>query len=92
VIHLRTPHPDQGYNHKNPLRVETPEQARAVDERILAIWSGHPNRIVIDATDDFLTKAHAALDALRAQIPECCRRGRQWLTIGSEKPTAGRSK
>jgi predicted ATPase len=73
VIHLRTPLAEQGYNHRNPLRIETAEEARAIDERILATWAPHPRRVVIEATHDFLTKAHAARAALRAEIPVCCR-------------------
>lgn len=62
VIHLRTP--TIGYNHQNPLRIENAEQARALDERIATAWAKHPNRIFIENAPDFMSKAHAALDAI----------------------------
>lgn len=69
VIHLRTPSPEHGYNRVNPLRVETAGEAAAIDERILAAWSGHPRRIVIAATPDFLVKAEEALERIRELLP-----------------------
>lgn len=72
VIHLRTP--IIGYNHQNPLRIETAEEARAIDERIAAAWTDHPNRIFIDNTPDFMAKAHAALAAIVSALPATCTR------------------
>lgn len=74
VIHLRTPASENGYNRENPLRLESPAEAVEADRRILEAWSSHPRRTVIDATPDFLSKAAQAVDALRAEMPECCRR------------------
>lgn len=74
VIHLRTPSPAHGYNHVNPLRVESAAEATAIDERILAAWEGHPRRIVLEATPDFLTKASRALAAIAGELPACCGR------------------
>ena len=73
VIHLRTPPPGSGYGHSNPLRIETAEEAHAIDERIFEAWSAHPRRHVIDASTTFLDKAHRALDVLRTELPPCCR-------------------
>lgn len=72
VVHLRSPDGPNGYGYQNPLRTETAAEARAIDERILAAWAGHPHRFVIDAAPDFLTKAERALAVIRAQIPSCC--------------------
>lgn len=72
VIHLRTPPVDGGYNRSNPLRVETAEQAAAIDERIAKMWERHPRRFVIDASAHFLTKAARSLEILRNETPECC--------------------
>jgi predicted ATPase len=74
VIHLRTPARAEGYNRENPLRVESAEEAAAIDERIAAVWAAHPRRFVVDATRDFLGKARRALAVLREEVPECCRR------------------
>ncbi len=40
----------------NPARYETPEEACALDERLLASWAGHPHLRVIDNTTDFNDK------------------------------------
>lgn len=73
VVHLRVPAAGDGYGHQNPLRVETPEQAREIDERILHAWEGHPHRYIVSASSDFITKAERALAILRQELPECCR-------------------
>jgi hypothetical protein len=71
VIHLRTPR--AGYNHDNPLRVESAREASMIDERIAALWAGHPRRFEVPAEADFLTKMSKALQVLRDQLPTCCR-------------------
>lgn len=73
VIHLRTPAARQGYDHSNPVRRESAEEAAALDDRILDAWSAHPNRIVIDPDDDFLHKIERTLEAIRRELPACCR-------------------
>ncbi len=74
VIHLRTPSADGGYDHSNPLRIESAVEAAAVDARIATAWDGHPRRVVIVSEADFLRKARRALDAVREELPDCCRR------------------
>ncbi len=44
VIHLRSPSAERGYDHVNPARIETAEQARRIDDAIENAWRGHPNR------------------------------------------------
>ena len=73
VIHLRTPPPNLGYNHQNPLRTETAADAAAIDQRILEAWQPHPRRFVVESSPDFLDKASRALDILRGEVPECCK-------------------
>jgi predicted ATPase len=73
VLHLRPPPLSSGYTaDNNPLRIESAIEAAAVDERILHCWDGHPRRVVIDSTADFLSKAAATLAALHGELPECC--------------------
>ena len=72
VIHLRSPGRAQGYNRANPLRTESPETAAEIDARIADAWAAHPKVLTIPASADFLTKADAALQALRAELPDCC--------------------
>lgn len=72
VLHLRVPSPSGGYNHANPHRVETAEEAARIDERILALWEGHPHRFVIESEPLFFDKAGEALEILRRLLPSCC--------------------
>ncbi len=72
VIHLRTPTVDGGYNHRNPLRIESADEARVIDARIAETWSGHPVRHEVEAMDDFLAKARTAMGILRKIVPGCC--------------------
>lgn len=70
VIHLRTP--TTGYNHQNPIRTETNEQALEIDKKIEKIWSGHPQRVIIESNGDFIPKAQMALQAIFSHVPPCC--------------------
>jgi len=70
VIHLRTP--IAGYNRQNPLRTESDGEARAIDDRIAALWASHPRRHEIAAERDFFAKAAHAIRVLREELPPCC--------------------
>ena len=74
VIHLRTPAIGSGYNHQNPLRIESAAEALAVDEKIAHVWEEHPRRFMVEASPDFLAKAARVIQILRGEVPECCRR------------------
>lgn len=69
VIHLRTPGADAGYNHENPLRIESAEDAARIDARIGDIWSSHPHRVVIENSRKFFEKLEHVLEVLRTEIP-----------------------
>ncbi len=73
VIHLRSPSVQFGYNQINPLRIETSLQASAIDEKIANAWAGHKNYHAIASTENFLTKAQAALKIISKYIPDCCK-------------------
>lgn len=73
VIHLRTPTAENGYNHQNPLRTEDADRAHEIDERILRIWEGHPNRRIVESTEDFLIKARVTLELIQGLFPACCK-------------------
>jgi predicted ATPase len=75
VIHLRTPPPGRGYNHRNPLRTESPAAAAEIDARILEAWAAHPRRHVIESSPRFLDKASRAIEVLHDELPECCAHG-----------------
>jgi predicted ATPase len=70
VIHLRTPSQAHGYNHQNPLRTEDAARAAEIDQRILGIWSHHPQHFVIDSSEDFLTKVHSTLALIDALLSD----------------------
>jgi predicted ATPase len=72
VIHLRTPTAGV-YERDNPLRIESATEAHKVDEKIFNAWAPHPRRFVVEASEDFLTKAARAIEILRNEMPECCR-------------------
>lgn len=72
VLHLRTPTLENGYHRENPLRIESAAEARAIDERIVEGWNGHPRRTLVPASADFMTKAERAIMEIRSEIPECC--------------------
>jgi predicted ATPase len=71
VIHLRTP--IAGYNHANPLRIESAAEARAIDDRIALLWVRHPRRFEVPAEADFFAKAEHAIQILRDELPVGCR-------------------
>ncbi len=75
VIHLRTPSVSNGYNHTNPMRVETVQEAQAIDQRIVKAWEGHPKRFFVEASEEFFDKARKTIDLIAAEIPKCCRAG-----------------
>jgi predicted ATPase len=72
VIHLRTP--SLGYNHQNPLRVESSDEALAIDARIAAAWAKHPRRFEVPSATEFLDKARRVIELVRSELPPCCRR------------------
>jgi predicted ATPase len=72
VIHLETPRPEHGYNHDNPLRIESAREARAIDDRIAQAWSRHPRRFTVPCSADFVVKFTQALALIRAELPACC--------------------
>jgi predicted ATPase len=72
VIHLRSPSRSDGYV-QTPLRPESADEARSIDERILEAWSGHPRRVVVESDENFLRKLERTLSIIRAEIPGCCR-------------------
>lgn len=72
VIHLRTPNLAHGYNHENPIRVETSEQARKIDSRIKTLWQDHPRYFEVASEASFLKKLDNAISIIKNEIPLCC--------------------
>lgn len=55
VIHLDSAC-QEGYDSSNPIRMETPEEALLVNNKVKDAWSTHPQRLIIGATQDFIRK------------------------------------
>lgn len=70
VIHLKVPTNGNGYT-KDAVRIESEREARAIDDRLLEVWSRHPRRFVVESSSDFVEKAQRALVILREQLT-CC--------------------
>ena len=85
VIHLETPLANGGYNTQNPLRSESPFEARIINDRILAAWKDHPRRSIVSSTTDFLDKAVTALKCIASELPTCCH-GRSSDVVESAEP------
>lgn len=73
VIHLRSPSAARGYNHSNPMRIETALEAGRIDALIARAWDGHPRRFFVESADDFVEKALKAVALVRAELPDCCK-------------------
>ena len=71
VIHLRSPSDLFGYNHENPLRIETADQSRTIDDRIADIWKKHPRYQVVLSSESFFTKAQTAIDMILKYQIDC---------------------
>jgi hypothetical protein len=71
VIQLQPPSAARGYRAEGP-RIETAEEAAAIDRRITEAWAGHPRRVILNSEEDFVVKLRRALELIRAELPACC--------------------
>lgn len=67
VIHLHTVK-DPGLYMDDGTRFETHERALEIDERILASWSAHPNRIIIPFAWNVEEKVAAVMRVIRQEL------------------------
>lgn len=65
VIHLDTANSDF-YDTSNPIRTESFAEAWSLNDKIKKAWEGHPQRIVISQSTDFLSKMTTALSVIKA--------------------------
>jgi predicted ATPase len=73
VLHMASPADGEGYSYANPVRLESPEEAHRIDERLGAIWSRHPRYRRVAARRDFVEKLQEAAAWIAELVPECCR-------------------
>ncbi len=67
VIHLRPPDDDDGYE-RTAMRIETAAEAHRIDARIERAWQGHPRRIFVEHTPDFMAKVSRVVAILEAEL------------------------
>lgn len=70
VLHLCSPDEGNGYNHQNPIRIESAKIAQEIDKKIHDVWSEHPNYIMIESTNDFVEKLQKASVALNTMTKD----------------------
>ena len=65
----------------NQARTETVEQARAIDDRLITAWTGHPHLRVVDNSTDFEGKIRRLVAEISAFLgePEPCEIERKFL-------------
>ena len=72
VIQVATPNIKNGYNHQNPIRIETAEEALKIDKRIHEIWKGHPHYTFINSSDHFIDKVRLTEKIIRSLAQDIC--------------------
>jgi predicted ATPase len=65
VIHLDTASADF-YDTSNPIRTETFQEALELNERVKTAWEGHPRRLIITHSNDFMSKMTTSMSVIRA--------------------------
>ena len=65
----------------NAARTETPEQAAALDDRLISAWTGHPHLRVIDNSTEFKEKLEKLIAEIASFLgePEPCEIERKYL-------------
>lgn len=73
----------------NKARIETPEQAVALDNKLIAAWSGHPHLRIIDNSTDFREKLKKLIAEIRSFLgePEPFEIARKFLIEYPDVPT-----
>ncbi|MBQ1347962.1 MAG: AAA family ATPase [Blautia sp.] len=54
----------------NQARIETPDQACALDEKLISAWTGHPHLKIIDNSTNFEDKMHRLIGEISAFLGE----------------------
>lgn len=65
VMHLDTA-ANENYDLSNPIRTETHSEALLLNEKIKMAWNGHPRRIIISSSGDFLAKIMKAIQVIKS--------------------------
>jgi len=68
ILHLRSPNDSNGYNYQNPLRIETSEEAKIIDEKIKNIWKSHPKYFEVSGQKHFFDKIQKSYEFLKEYL------------------------
>jgi predicted ATPase len=71
VLHLEVPPAQHGYA-TTAMRIESPDEAASIDDRIAEAWAAHPQVERVASNANFVTKMDEATQALRRLAPACC--------------------
>lgn len=64
VILLDVPTKAQGYDHRNPTRIESAEEAAEIGDRIARFWGSHPRLHRVGAAPSFWAKIQTSVDLI----------------------------
>lgn len=78
VIHLDTA-ARAFYDTTNPIRTESYSEAAKLNDRVRKSWHGHPRRLIVSQSEDFLSKMTLSLSVIRAILD-----GHKWDRIQFE--------
>ncbi|HJK99861.1 MAG TPA: AAA family ATPase [Polyangiaceae bacterium LLY-WYZ-15_(1-7)] len=70
VIQLAVPSEREGYDTRNPTRIETAREAQSIGERIRLAWEGHPRVFRIHAAQSFWAKVQEAVTRIGEVLDE----------------------
>jgi len=70
VIILDVPTTAQGYDHRNPTRIETADEAARIGERIQDAWRDHPRCTRVGAAPSFWAKIQRSVDLIGRALEE----------------------
>jgi len=70
VIHLKVARRQDYNSDHSDIRIESFEQAEAIDKKIIAAWEGHPNQVVIDNGESFTQKINRVHKLVRENLEE----------------------
>ncbi len=70
VIFLAVPSDAEGYDHRNPTRIENASEAATIGKRIHEAWDGHPRFLEVPSVPRFWDKVQRAVDLIGKALEE----------------------
>lgn len=86
VVHMATR--ETGYTtDDNPVRTETEEEAKALDDKIAEVWKEHHNYVLVESQDSFEVKVKIAQDSILAAVTKMANRKRMRISTNEAGPS-----